>query len=278
MKGRKALISVSNKNGVSIFAQELEAMGWEIISTGGTAKTLREAGVKVKDVSELTGFPEILEGRLKTLHPLVHGGLLGRRELPLHLQQMQEHGIEPIDLVAVNLYPFPEVIAKKGVTLAEAVENIDIGGPTMVRSAAKNFNDVIVIVDPSNYSLVIEELRNNGDVSSATRYRLAVEAFSHTAYYDSIISGYLREQMEGGMQFPSMITLPFIKVQELRYGENPHQKASFYREPLPEKSSVAAAKQLQGKELSFNNINDLNAAWELVKEFDEPTAVAVKHA
>ena len=191
MKGRKALISVSNKNGVSIFAQELEAMGWEIISTGGTAKTLREAGVKVKDVSELTGFPEILEGRLKTLHPLVHGGLLGRRGLPLHLQQMQEHGIEPIDLVAVNLYPFPEVIAKKGVTLAEAVENIDIGGPTMVRSAAKNYHDVIVIVDPSNYSLVIEELRNNGDVSSATRYRLAVEAFSHTAYYDSISAGIL---------------------------------------------------------------------------------------
>jgi phosphoribosylaminoimidazolecarboxamide formyltransferase/IMP cyclohydrolase len=278
MKGRKALISVSNKAGVSIFAQELEAMGWEIISTGGTAKALREAGVKVKDISELTGFPEILEGRLKTLHPLVHGGLLGRRELPFHLQQMQEHGIEPIDLVAVNLYPFPEVIAKEGVTLAEAVENIDIGGPTMVRSAAKNYQDVIVIVDPSNYSLVIEELRNNGGVSSATRYRLAVEAFSHTAYYDSIISGYLRERMEGGTQFPSMITLPFVKAQDLRYGENPHQKASFYREPLPEKSSVAAAKQLQGKELSFNNINDLNAAWELVKEFDEPTVVALKHA
>ena len=277
MKGRKALISVSNKAGVLIFAQELEAMGWEIISTGGTAKALREAGVKVKDVSELTGFPEILEGRLKTLHPLVHGGLLGRRELPLHLQQMQEHGIEPIDLVAVNLYPFPEVIAKEGVTLAEAVENIDIGGPTMVRSAAKNYQDVIVVVDPSNYSLVIEELRNNGDISSPMRYRLAVDAFSHTAYYDSIISGYLREQMESGTQFPSMITLPFIKVQDLRYGENPHQKASFYREPLPEKSSVAAAKQLQGKELSFNNINDLNAAWELVKEFDEPTAVALKH-
>jgi phosphoribosylaminoimidazolecarboxamide formyltransferase / IMP cyclohydrolase len=278
MKGRKALISVSDKAGVYIFAQELELMGWEIISTGGTAKTLREAGVKVKDVSELTGFPEILEGRLKTLHPLVHGGILGRRDQDLHLRQMEEHGIEGIDLVAVNLYPFPEVVAREGVSLEEAIENIDIGGPTMVRSAAKNYRDVIVIVEPSNYSMVIEELRNNGDVSVSTRYRLSVDAFSHTAYYDSIISNYLREQMENRSQFPQIITLPFMKVQELRYGENPHQKASFYREPLPGKTSVAAGKQIQGKELSFNNINDLNAAWEIVKEFQEPTAVAVKHA
>jgi phosphoribosylaminoimidazolecarboxamide formyltransferase/IMP cyclohydrolase len=277
MKARKALISVSDKTGVVIFAQELEAMGWEIVSTGGTAKTLREAGVKVKDISELTGFPEILEGRLKTLHPLVHGGILGRRDSSLHLQQMQEHGIEAIDLVAVNLYPFPEVVSRDNVTLEEAIENIDIGGPTMVRSSAKNYRDVIIVVEPANYSMVIEELRNKGDLSLSTRYNLAVEAFSHTAYYDSIISNYLRGLKEDGAQFPARFALPFVKVQDLRYGENPHQRASFYRDPLPEKSSVAAARQLQGKELSFNNINDLNAAWELLKEFEEPTAVAVKH-
>ncbi|NLL58328.1 MAG: bifunctional phosphoribosylaminoimidazolecarboxamide formyltransferase/IMP cyclohydrolase [Firmicutes bacterium] len=278
MKARKALISVSDKTGVVIFAQELEAMGWEIISTGGTAKALREAGVKVKDISELTGFPEILEGRLKTLHPLVHGGILGRRDSALHLEQMQKHGIEAIDLVAVNLYPFPEVIARDNVTLEEAIENIDIGGPTMVRSAAKNYRDVIIVVEPAKYSMVIEELRHKGDLSLETRYNLAVEAFSHTAYYDSIISNYLRGLKEDGdAKFPERFALPFVKAQELRYGENPHQKASFYHEPLPENGSVAAARQLQGKELSFNNINDLNAAWELVKEFTEPTAVAVKH-
>ena len=235
MKARKALISVSDKTGVVIFAQELEAMGWEIISTGGTAKALREAGVKVKDISELTGFPEILEGRLKTLHPLVHGGILGRRDSALHLEQMQKHGIEAIDLVAVNLYPFPEVIARDNVTLEEAIENIDIGGPTMVRSAAKNYRDVIIVVEPAKYSMVIEELRHKGDLSLETRYNLAVEAFSHTAYYDSIISNYLRGLKEDGdAKFPERFALPFVKAQELRYGENPHQKASFYHEPLPE--------------------------------------------
>ncbi|RJX25799.1 MAG: bifunctional phosphoribosylaminoimidazolecarboxamide formyltransferase/IMP cyclohydrolase PurH [Dethiobacter sp.] len=277
MEVRKALISVSDKTGVVLFAQELEAMGWEIVSTGGTAKTLREAGVKVKDISRLTGFPEILEGRLKTLHPLVHGGILGRRDSSLHLQQMQEHGIETIDLVAVNLYPFPEVVAKGNVTLEEAIENIDIGGPTMVRSAAKNYRDVIIVVEPANYSIIVEELRTQGDLSLSRRYNLAVEAFTHTAYYDSIISNYLRGLREDETLFPSMFALPFVKVQDLRYGENPHQRASFYRDPLPEKSSVAAARQLQGKELSFNNINDLNAAWELLREFEDPTAVAVKH-
>lgn len=277
MKPRKALISVSDKTGVVIFAQELQTMGWEIVSTGGTAKTLKEAGVKVKDVSELTGFPEILEGRLKTLHPLVHGGILGRRDSSLHLQQLQEHGIETIDLVAVNLYPFPEVIAKEDVTLEEAIENIDIGGPTMVRAAAKNYRDVIVVVEPGNYSMVIEELRRDEDLSLSNRYNLALEAFSHTAYYDSIISNYFREQGEKKDRFPTILTMPYIKVQDLRYGENPQQKASFYREPLPSKTSLAAGKQLQGKELSFNNINDLNATWEIVQEFEEPTAVAVKH-
>ncbi len=278
MKAKKALISVSDKTGVVLFAQELESMGWEIISTGGTARALREAGVRARDVSELTSFPEILEGRLKTLHPLVHGGILGRRESPLHLQQMQEHGIETIDLVAVNLYPFPEVVARDDVNLEEAIENIDIGGPAMVRSSAKNYKDVIVIVDPANYSTIIEELRNQNDVSLSRRYSLAVEAFSHTAYYDSIISNYLRElKEEGEIQFPSQFALPFVKNQDLRYGENPHQRATFYSDPLPEKSSVAVARQLQGKDLSFNNINDLNAAWELLKEFEEPTAIAVKH-
>ncbi|NMB41697.1 MAG: bifunctional phosphoribosylaminoimidazolecarboxamide formyltransferase/IMP cyclohydrolase [Firmicutes bacterium] len=278
MKAKKALISVSDKTGVVIFAQELEAMGWEIISTGGTAKTLREAGIKVKDVSDLTGFPEILGGRLKTLHPLVHGGILGRRDSSQHLEQMQRHGIEAIDLVAVNLYPFPEVVARDDATLEEAIENIDIGGPAMLRSSAKNYKDVIVVVEPADYSMIIEELRNLGDVSLSKRYNLAVEAFSHTAYYDSIISNYLRGlREENDAQFPIRFALPFTKIQDLRYGENPHQRASFYSDPLPEKSSVAVAKQLQGKELSFNNINDLNAAWELLKEFSEPTAVAVKH-
>ena len=277
MKPKKALISVSDKTGVVIFAQELETMGWEIISTGGTAAALRKAGVQVQDVSELTGFPEILEGRLKTLHPLVHGGILGRRDSELHRRQWQEHGITAIDLVAVNLYPFMEVIAKEGVSLEKAVENIDIGGPTMIRAAAKNYGDVIVVVNPGDYSTVIEELRRDGDLSLSNRYDLAVKAFSQTAYYDSIISNYLREQGTKKEYFPATLTMPWCKVQDLRYGENPQQKASFYREPLPDKTSLAAGKQLQGIGLSFNNINDLQATWEIVQEFTEPAAVAVKH-
>jgi len=254
-------------------------MGWEIVSTGGTARSLREAGIKVKDISELTGFPEILDGRLKTLHPKVHGGILGRRDLPLHGKQMDEHAIEPIDLVAVNLYPFPEVIAREETTLEEAIENIDIGGPTMVRAAAKNYRDVIIVVDPSSYSMVVEELRREGDVSPSTRFQLAVDAFSHTAYYDSIISNYLRQRLKDEKKrlFPPTITFPFTREQDLRYGENPQQKAAFYREPLPSVASIASGRQLQGKELSFNNINDLHAAWELAREFEQPVAVAVKH-
>lgn len=280
MKGRKALISVSNKAGVVIFAQELAMMGWEIVSTGGTARSLREAGVNVKDISELTGFPEILDGRLKTLHPKVHGGILGRRDLPLHGEQMKEQGIETIDLVAVNLYPFPEVIARKETTLEEAIENIDIGGPAMVRAAAKNYRDVIVVVEPSSYSMVVEELRRRGDVSPSTRFWLAVQAFSHTAYYDSIISNYLRQRLDDEKEkfFPPTITFPFAKAQQLPYGENPHQNAAFYREPLPAPSSLASGRQLQGKELSFNNIYDLHIAWELVRGFEQPAAIAVKHA
>ncbi len=279
MKVKRALISVSNKEGVVLFAQELQSMGWEIISTGGTARSLREAGCTVKDVSELTGFPEILEGRLKTLHPLVHGGILGRRSEELHRQQMEEHGISEIDLVAVNLYPFIDVVSKEGVSLEEAIENIDIGGPTMVRAAAKNYQDVIVVVNPSTYSTVIEELRSKGDISPKARFKLAVGAFAHTAFYDSVISNYLQtsyiENKEG--MFPQEMTLPFIKVMDLRYGENPHQHAAFFKEPLAPRGSLAEARQLQGKELSFNNINDLQAAWEMVGEFDEPAAVAVKH-
>ena len=280
MKNKKALISVSDKTGVVLFAQELKAMGWEIISTGGTARALREAGLAVKDISEITGFPEILDGRLKTLHPLVHGGILGRRSVEEHVKQMQEHSIGTIDLVAVNLYPFAEVVAKEGVSLEEAVENIDIGGPTMVRAAAKNYQDVIVVVEPSNYSVVIEELRNKVDLSPNTRYRLAVEAFAHTAYYDSIIANYLRSKLdnEQDQRFPTYLSLPYRRSQELRYGENPHQKAAFYQEPFPGPETIAGARQLQGKEMSFNNINDLHAAWELVKEFQGPTVVAVKHA
>lgn len=277
MRPKRALISVSDKTGVEIFAKELETMGWEIVSTGGTAAILREAGVRVQDVSELTGFPEILEGRLKTLHPLVHGGILGRRDSEQHRRQWQEHGIAAIDLVAVNLYPFPEVIAKRGVNLAEAVENIDIGGPAMIRAAAKNYVDVIVIVNPGDYSTVIEKLRRDGDLSLSSRYDLAVEAFSLTAYYDSIISNYFRGRGARKERFPATLTMPWCKVQDLRYGENPQQKASFYQEPLPDKTSIAAGKQLQGIELSFNNINDLHATWEIVQEFTEPAAVAVKH-
>ncbi len=280
MKAKKALISVSDKEGITRFARELVSLGWEIISTGGTARALRDAGLSVKDISEITGFPEILDGRLKTLHPLVHGGILGRRDLEEHLKQMKEHAIEAIDLVAVNLYPFPEVIAQPGVTLEDAVENIDIGGPTMVRAAAKNYQDVIVVVEPANYAIVVEELRQKGDLALSTRYRLAVEAFAHTAYYDSIVAEYLRRGIEDEQErhFPAYLALPYRKSQELRYGENPHQKAAFYREPLPGPATIAGAKQLQGKELSFNNINDLHAAWELAKEFEDPTAVAVKHA
>ena len=279
MKVKRALISVSNKEGVVLFAQELQKMGWEIISTGGTARSLREGGCNVKDVSELTGFPEILEGRLKTLHPLVHGGILGRRSEELHRQQMAEHGISEIDLVAVNLYPFIDVVSKEGVSLADAIENIDIGGPTMVRAAAKNYQDVVVVVDPAKYSTVIEELQSNGDISLESRFQLAVGAFAHTAFYDGVISNYLQntyiENKEGF--FPQEVTFPYVKVMDLRYGENPHQHAAFFKEPLAPRGSLAEGRQLQGKEFSFNNINDLQAAWEMVGEFDEPAAVAVKH-
>jgi len=270
---KRALISVSNKAGVIEFAQGLEKLGYEIISTGGTYRTLQEAGVKVKQVAEITGFPEILDGRVKTLHPKIHGGILARR-IPEHLQQIEANEIEPIDIVVVNLYPFRETVAKQDVTLEEAIENIDIGGPTMVRSAAKNHQDVIIIVKPEFYGPVLHELETEGKVGQKMRFRLALEAFSHTAAYDAMISSYLAK-VDGEMFLDNMV-LAGEKVYELRYGENPHQKACFYRTMTPG-MGLADVKQLNGKELSYNNIIDTQAGWSLVKEFADTACVIIKH-
>jgi phosphoribosylaminoimidazolecarboxamide formyltransferase/IMP cyclohydrolase len=275
---QRALISVSDKTGVAEFAKALSGMGVEILSTGGTARALREAGVAVKDVSEETGFPEIMEGRVKTLHPKIHGGLLARRSSSDHMAQAAEHGIRPIDLVAVNLYPFEAAIAKPGCTFDEAVENIDIGGPTMLRSAAKNHEDVTVVVDPGDYAGVLDEMQaGGGAVSAATNRRLAQKVFAHTAHYDAAIAAYLAGQTEGAEKFPRVLSLTFDLAQGLRYGENPHQEAAFYRDPVVDEPSVAGARQLHGKEMSFNNFLDANAALELAREFERPTAVIVKH-
>lgn len=278
-KIKRAIVSVSDKSGVASFAKGLAGMGVEILSTGGTAKTLREHGVAVKDISEYTGFPEMLDGRVKTLHPKVHGGLLGQRSKREHVEKMKEHDILPIDLVAVNLYPFESTIAKEGCTLEEAIENIDIGGPTMIRSAAKNYPDVTVVVDPADYDVVLAELKERGEVSLETNFRLAKKVFQHTARYDGAISNYLG-RIEGGKSvdtFPETFTFQVKKTQGLRYGENPHQKAAFYREYLSTEPSVSNAVQLQGKELSYNNILDTDSAFETVKEFDEVAAVIIKH-
>ncbi len=278
-KVKRALISVSHKEGILDFAKAIAQLGIEILSTGGTAKLLRDGGVPVKDVSEFTGFPEMLDGRVKTLHPKVHGGLLGRRNNPEHVKQMQQHGIEPIDLVVVNLYPFEQTVAKPGCTLEDAIENIDIGGPTMLRSAAKNYTDVAVVVSPRDYGRVLEEIRKTGEVSAKTRFELCRTVFLHTARYDSAISAWLDNQVpaEEKTRFPNILTLQFEKVQNLRYGENPHQQAAFYREFGRKEPSVAGARQLQGKEMSFNNFLDANSALELVKEYDQVAAVIVKH-
>ncbi|SFJ45556.1 bifunctional phosphoribosylaminoimidazolecarboxamide formyltransferase/IMP cyclohydrolase [Thermoflavimicrobium dichotomicum] len=272
---RRALISVSDKTGVVAFAKKLAEQQIEIISTGGTYRVLQEAGIPVKGISEVTQFPEIMDGRVKTLHPKVHGGLLAIRDLETHRQQMEENGIEPIDLVVVNLYPFQQTIAKPDVTFAEAIENIDIGGPSMVRSAAKNHRYVTVVVDPSDYDTVAEQIAQEGNTDEETRARLAAKAFGHTAAYDALIAQYLHERIS--VRFPEQLTLTFEKVSALRYGENPHQQAAFYREPLAKAGQITSAKQLHGKELSYNNINDANAALEIVSEFTEPTVVAVKH-
>lgn len=272
---KRALISVSNKSGVVEFARGLVRLGAEIVSTGGTAKTLKTAGVPVTYITDVTGFPEILDGRVKTLHPRVHGGILARRTGD-HLSQLNEHGIVPIDLVAVNLYPFRETVAKPGVTLGEAVENIDIGGPAMVRAAAKNHRDVLVVVNPERYPEILAALEK-GEVSEQFRLSLAREAFSHTASYDAAIAAYLNGLNGDDNVFPATLLRPFELVQQLRYGENPHQRAAFYRDPAAAGACVGRAEQLSGKELSYNNILDLNAALELVREFGQPAAVIIKH-
>lgn len=274
---RRALISVSDKTGIIELSRELEKMGIGIISTGGTAKTLADAGLKVINVSDITGFPECLDGRVKTLHPKVHGGLLAIRNNPEHMKQIQELGIEPIDMVVINLYPFKKTILRENVELGEAIENIDIGGPTMLRAAAKNYQDVVVIVDPSDYNVILEELKSTGGVSIKTKFRLAYKVFEHTSHYDTLIAKYLRDQL-GEEFFPDTLSLTFEKAQDMRYGENPHQKAVFYKEVGANTGCLTSAKQLHGKELSYNNINDANGALDLLKEFDEPTVVAVKHA
>ncbi|HEX4994002.1 MAG TPA: bifunctional phosphoribosylaminoimidazolecarboxamide formyltransferase/IMP cyclohydrolase [Methylomirabilota bacterium] len=272
---RRALLSVHDKTGVVEFARGLASLGAEILSTGGTAKLLRESGVSVVDVAEVTGFPEMLDGRVKTLHPGVHGGILARRELPEHLAALERHGIRPIDLVAVTLYPFEQTVARPGVSLEEAIENIDIGGPSMIRGAAKNHAHVAVVTDPGQYGPVLEELRRgDGGLSDATRFRLAAEAFRRTAQYDAAIAAYLREP--GATGFPERLPVDGALAQTLRYGENPHQSAAFYR-PTAGALGLSAATQLHGPELSYNNLLDWSAALGLLLEFDDPAAVVIKH-
>ena len=269
----RALISVSDKRGVVEFAKELVSLGWEILSTSGTMKMLREAGLPVTSVSDVTGFPEICDGRVKTLHPKIHGGLLARRDIPDHMKQIADNGIEKIDLVCVNLYPFRETIAKPDVTMEDAVEHIDIGGPSMVRSAAKNWESVTIVVNPEDYATVLSEIKATGDTTRETRLALSAKAYTHTAEYDMAISAYMRAQ--AGL--PEVLFLEFYEKQSLRYGENPHQAAKFYRSKETVPYSLATAEQLGGKELSYNNIQDANAALCIVREFEEPFAVGLKH-
>jgi phosphoribosylaminoimidazolecarboxamide formyltransferase/IMP cyclohydrolase len=275
-----ALLSVSDKTGVLDFARELHALGIKLLSTGGTARLLADAGLPVTEVAEHTGFPEMLDGRVKTLHPKIHGGLLARRDLPAHMAALQEHAIATIDLLVVNLYPFEATVAKPGCTLEEAIENIDIGGPAMVRSAAKNWKDVAVLTDASQYPQVLAELKDGGEVSASTKFALAVAAFNRISNYDAAISDHLSALQPDGTrsEFPAQSNGRFVKLQDLRYGENPHQSAAFYRDLYPAAGSLVTAVQLQGKELSYNNIADADAAWECVKSFDTPACVIVKHA
>jgi len=277
----QALLSVSDKTGLSEFAAALHAMGVKLLSTGGTAKALSDAGLPVTDVGSYTGFPEMLDGRVKTLHPKVHGGILARRDSPAHMAALAAHGIPSIDLVVVNLYPFQATVADPKCSLESAIENIDIGGPAMVRAAAKNYEHVGIVVDPADYSLLLAELRANGRrLSAKTRFALAQKAFSHTAAYDGAISNYLtaRDDTSAVRPFPDRFNWQGVKVQDLRYGENPHQQAAFYRDEQPGAGSIATYSQLQGKELSYNNIADSDAAWECVQTFAEPACVIVKHA
>ena len=270
----RALISVSDKTGVSAFAAALARLGWEIIATGGTQRLLESDGVKTTGISEVTGFPEICDGRVKTLHPKVHGALLARRDLPAHLEALRENGIEFIDLVCVNLYPFAATIAREGVTMEEAVENIDIGGPSMLRSAAKNWRDVTVVCDPGDYSKVLYEISQQGNTTPETRLTLSAKAYTHTAQYDTMIARYMRAQ--AGL--PEKLFLEYDLKQPLRYGENPHQQARFFAAKEAEPYSLAFAKQIQGKEMSYNNIQDANAALNILRDFaDQPFCVALKH-
>ena len=278
---RQALISVSDKNGVLEFAQGLAQLGVKLLSTGGTARLLAGAGLAVTEVSSYTGFPEMLGGRVKTLHPRIHAGILARRDSPEHIEAIRAAGIEPIDLIAVNLYPFSQTVARPGCTLEEAVENIDIGGPTMLRAAAKNFGGVTVAVDPADYPAILDEMRaNGGTVGAPTRFALAMKVFTHTAAYDGAISNYLTglDGEGGSMPFPASLTLQFHKLQDMRYGENPHQGAAFYRDSIPLPGGIAGYRQIQGKELSYNNIADADAAWECAKTFDGTVCVIIKHA
>ena len=277
----QALLSVSDKTGIVDFARQLSAAGVRLLSTGGTARALADAGLPVTDVGSYTGFPEMLDGRVKTLHPKVHGGILARRELPAHRDALAQHGIPTIDLVVVNLYPFRETVARPDCTLEDAIENIDIGGPSMVRAAAKNWPHVGVVVDPADYAALAAELRANGNaLSAATRFRLMQKAFAHTASYDGAIANWVTARDPDGVaaDFPASLNFGGTKVQDMRYGENPHQKAAFYREDAPLPGSIATYRQLQGKELSYNNVADADAAWECVKTFAEPACVIVKHA
>ena len=272
----KALISVSDKTGIVEFAKELNNLGIEIVSTGDTYKKLKEENVNAIEIESLTGFPECLDGRVKTLHPKVHAGLLAVRNNPEHMKQLKELNIDTIDFVVVNLYPFKQTIMKENVSREECIENIDIGGPTMLRAAAKNYQDVVVITDPNDYSKVLEELKSTKQVSYDTRFYLMQKVFEHTANYDSMIFNYIKNERTDNT-YPESLSLTYEKVQEMRYGENPHQTGCLYKETGKCKGSLVTAKQLNGKELSFNNINDTNGALELLKEFDEPTIVACKH-
>ncbi len=279
-KVKRALLSVSDKSGVVDFARALAGLGIELLSTGGTARLLQKEGLAVTEVSAYTGFPEMLDGRVKTLHPKIHGGLLARREEAAHMAALEKAGIAPIDLLVVNLYPFAATVADPDSRFEEAIENIDIGGPAMLRSAAKNHASVAAVVDPADYSRVLHEVRQQGAVSDATRFGLAAKVFAHTAAYDGAIANYLTslDEQRRRLPFAEVLNLQFAKIDDLRYGENPHQGAAFYRDLEPAPGSIARYRQLQGKELSYNNIADADAAWECVKSFTEPACVIVKHA
>jgi phosphoribosylaminoimidazolecarboxamide formyltransferase/IMP cyclohydrolase len=280
VKVTRALISVSDKAGVAEFARALSGLGVQILSTGGTAKLLEKEGLKVTEVSAHTGFPEMLDGRVKTLHPKIHGGILARRDSREHMAAIEKAGIAPIDLIVVNLYPFQATIADPDCTLENAIENIDIGGPAMLRAAAKNYGGVAVVVDPADYATVLEEIRATGGVGPATRFALAKKVFAHTASYDGAIANHLfsLDAEDRRRPYPDVLNLQFVKRQEMRYGENPHQSAAFYRDQHPVAGGIAAFSVLQGKELSYNNVADSDAAWECVKSFAEPACVIVKHA